>query len=160
MTSEENKLEVAKELLRYCEAKIESQVNASLAAVQRATASAAGLVAICAIFAAINTPHLDGLVKLSSMTLFLIAAVFAVSSAKPRKLEMLGHRYRKLKSELEENMPLLDVLVAQMKEYDDRIDDNDKILKKEADLFMSSMWIALCGAVVPLIAIILKTFAP
>lgn len=136
-----DKLFIVQEALRHTELRLKSLEAFADNADRRAAILIAGSIAFSG-FLWTSTEQLDGdAYMFIASALSLLAAGFAVLSLIPKKFHVCGHYWRDWKGHLEDNDKLIDVLISQAAENDERIIFNEVRLSSSARKAKISMFL-------------------
>ena len=151
-----------KEIVREAEAYIDGQVTLATSADQRASVMAS-------VFAAAGTAIAAALMTVAAQqhdvsyapilagggfaaALFIIGAAFCVAATMPVDFSLPGSQPKNWKRDLENGTPLVQSLAEQAANFQCKIDDNSKVLKRNARLFMMG---AISGILAPFMGLVI-----
>ena len=133
--ADENQLVVVREALSHTEMRI-ANLNSVASGAESRSLHFATLTTAFGTILAINAKNLPGpFFAYLTALLFLLLSCLAVSLTLPRRFHVAGHFWEDWKGHVVEGDQLVDVLISQAEENDDRIRFNDLELNRSARKF-------------------------
>ena len=160
------------EIIRESESYLSAQLAASIAADQRAVAFASLLAAATAIIAGTGgalllgaqVDHGLGWVCIAVAAAFLVAMALANLSAMPAGFWYVGNSPKQWLDDIEAKRPLSESLSQQLAHYDEMIEANDRLMRRNNKQMLWAMWMAwgalAIGGVVAVALIAIRLYLP
>jgi hypothetical protein len=139
----DNELEIVKEALRHSEEKLNATASVASSAETRVMQFSAFNAAIATVIGVNfrNFPVPE--IALISCAVLLVVTFLAVSIVLPRLFHSCGHYWEDWKGHVDDGDALIDVLISQAEENDERIRFNEDVLERSAKKFRMCYWLQI-----------------
>ncbi len=133
---ESERLQVVKEALRHTELHIKGLEDLASNADRRSTSFFAGGLTFAGLLIASAQFFPSTVTSITAAIICIVAAIVSVFSILPKRFHILGHRWNDWKDHVVEGDSLIDVLISQAEENDQRIIHNFNVLDRSARRFL------------------------
>ena len=153
----DNQTKLIREAFTQSEKNLESDISLAMAADQRAMGFCGWMVAAAALLIGLAESSKAGMGELYLGAIYLIiAAILAGYSAMPIKMRAPGAKFSDLETDIEDDVPLNNVLKEMGAHNDSQSAENRRKLALNGKLIMRSYAIASLGLSIPIISKLLE----